>query len=122
MILGRSQSRGSLAVENESVRLSDPMAMPATRLPVLAVWSMRGPDAWLAPPSFLAGAGSIIDLMGSSHWYDPRRLTVEGSRRALAGDLVVVGRDLRRAASEVAVEHGLEVDPEAPRLFDPDKL
>ena len=98
------------------------MDMPATRLPVLAVSSMRGPDAWLARPSFLAGAGSIIDLMGSSRWYDPRRLTVEGSRRALAGDLVVVGGDLDRAARAVAVEHGLEVDPDAPRLFDPDEL
>jgi hypothetical protein len=84
-------------------------------------WPLHRPDPWLAEPSFWAGAGSLVDIMGAATWYDPSRLTPFGSRRALASDTVMIARDFRHALRETLKEHSLEVEEDvAPRLFDPD--
>lgn len=60
-------------------------------------------------PSFLTGAGTVINLAGNYYQYNTSRSDLEADSLAIACDFGVVGEDIRQAMDEIAEEEELGV-------------
>lgn len=65
-------------------------------------------DFFFAQPSFLSGAGRLVDLFGLFDDYNQSRTEIEADSRGLYADWCMVGDDLIIAASQFGAEMNQE--------------
>lgn len=77
-------------------------------------------DFLFAPPSFLSGMASILDLSGSLDWYNYSTTGDEADWKAIYSDYRMIGQDIEDAVREYERVYAELLESQA-RLFDPDK-
>ena len=55
-------------------------------------------------PSFLTGAGTVINLAGNYYKYNTSPSTLEADLRAIRNDFWVIGDDIRAAIEDISRE------------------
>lgn len=61
-------------------------------------------DILFAMPSFLSGVASVLDLGGTLDQPNISRSEEEADMMALRSDMIVVGKDIRKAAADLVVD------------------
>lgn len=78
-------------------------------------------DFLFSKPSFLSGAGSVLDIFGRPGPFNYSRSGEEADCKALYSDYGMIGQDIEDAIVVFVIEHP-EAFPEQARLFDPDEV
>lgn len=78
-------------------------------------------DFLFAPPSFLSGMGSVLDLFGNLDGYNFSRTEEEADWKAIYSDYRMVGQDIE-AAMRAYERNYAELIGVQDRLFDPDDM
>ncbi len=91
----------------------------AKKRPGRVLYGMRS-DFLFAPPSFLSGMGSVLDLFGHLDGYNFSRTEEEADWKAIYSDYRMIGQDIEDAM-RVYERHYAELIGSQERLFDPDE-